>query len=177
MSNHKELSKGNRRHKPHARFTTSLGLAFGVAIATLLISIAPAQAQTFSVIHNFTGNQDGASPFTGLTIDSGGNLYGTTYSGGNGHYGTVFTLNGSGSDWTLEPLYNFQGGSDGEGLYQPTGGSLALTARSTVPRRLVAKALPGPITRTATGGCGTIYKLLAAGSRTGFGHRRPGVRM
>ena len=155
MSNHKELSKGNRRHKPHARFTTSLGLAFGVAIATLLISIAPAQAQTFSVIHNFTGNQDGASPFTGLTIDSGGNLYGTTYSGGNGHYGTVFTLNGSGSDWTLEPLYNFQGGSDGAGpISQPVIGPDGALYGST-------SAGGGGSCLNSNGyrGCGTIYNF------------------
>ncbi len=155
MSNHKEQPKGNRTHTPHARVTTSLRLALGVAIAALLISIAPAQAQTFNVIHNFTGRQDGASPFTGLTVDSGGNLYGTSYAGGNGHYGTVFTLNGSGSDWTLTPLYNFQGGNDGAGpISQPVFGPDGALYGST-------SAGGGGACLNSNGyrGCGTIYKL------------------
>lgn len=38
---------------------------------------------TETVIHNFTGGPDGGSPFNGLTIDSGGTLYGTATTGGD----------------------------------------------------------------------------------------------
>ena len=31
-----------------------------------------AQAQTFTVLHNFTGGLDGANPYTGLTMDRSG---------------------------------------------------------------------------------------------------------
>src|SRR5262249_16118290 len=41
-----------------------------------------AHAQTYSVIHSFTGQPDGAVPESGLIRDADGNLYGTTYEGG-----------------------------------------------------------------------------------------------
>jgi uncharacterized repeat protein (TIGR03803 family) len=36
-----------------------------------------------TVLHSFTGAADGASPYTGLTIDAAGNLYGTDLEGGD----------------------------------------------------------------------------------------------
>jgi len=72
------------------------------------IAIAP-QAQTFSVIHSFTGAPDGANPSAGLTLDRAGNLYGTTTWGGDTGGGTVFRLSRHSSGWTLTPLYNFHG--------------------------------------------------------------------
>ncbi len=36
-----------------------------------------------TILHSFTGEADGASPFSGLIRDLGGNLYGTTYEGGD----------------------------------------------------------------------------------------------
>ena len=71
-----------------------------------VIATAIAQAQTFQVIHNFTGGQDGANPFAGVTLDKAGNLYGTTYNGGDG-YGTVYKLSHKGYGWTFNPLYTF----------------------------------------------------------------------
>jgi uncharacterized repeat protein (TIGR03803 family) len=38
---------------------------------------------TFTNLHSFTGT-DGSGPFDGPTLDAAGNLYGTTYYGGNG---------------------------------------------------------------------------------------------
>ncbi|MGA2370950.1 MAG: choice-of-anchor tandem repeat GloVer-containing protein [Candidatus Korobacteraceae bacterium] len=64
---------------------------------------------TESVLHNFTGGNDGSDPEAGVTFDNAGNLYGTTYYGGSGIYGTVFQLTPSGSAWTENILYNFQG--------------------------------------------------------------------
>ena len=58
------------------------------AIAALLIGPASrvAQAQTFTVLYNFdTGHGGyGAGPEAGLSMDRGGNLYGTTSTGGPG---------------------------------------------------------------------------------------------
>ena len=45
---------------------------------------------TLKTLFSFNYN-NGANPFTGLTPDSAGNLYGTTYGGGSG-YGTVFEI-------------------------------------------------------------------------------------
>src|SRR5271169_4682085 len=79
---------------------------------TVLMSPA-AQAQTFNVLYNFTGGQDGAHPDAGVTTDAGGNLYGTANVGGdltcnppNG-CGTVYELKHKGSDFVLNPLYSF----------------------------------------------------------------------
>ena len=45
---------------------------------------------TWSVLYNFTGGPDGGNPAGGLLMDSAGNLYGTTASGGTSNRGTVF---------------------------------------------------------------------------------------
>lgn len=50
-----------------------------------------------SVLHAFTGGTDGAEPEAGVTMDSSGNLYGTTQEGGTSCYtrytcGTVFKI-------------------------------------------------------------------------------------
>ncbi len=84
----------------------------------LTLTAQSATAQTFTVIHTFTG-PDGSYPQTGLTIDAAGNLYGTTVGGGATNNGTVFELSNQGSDWVLNTLYSFSwpgsGGSDPQG--------------------------------------------------------------
>jgi uncharacterized repeat protein (TIGR03803 family) len=73
-----------------------------------------AQAQTYTVLHTFTG-LDGANPLAGLTIDRAGNLYGTTWAGGTADCyfkfgcGTVFKMKHVGSGWVFTPLYSFSG--------------------------------------------------------------------
>src|SRR5277367_601932 len=42
-----------------------------------------------TVLYSFMSNPDGAFPFAGITFDPSGNLYGTTFGGGNGT-GTVY---------------------------------------------------------------------------------------
>ena len=46
---------------------------------------------TESVLYSFTGVPDGSGPFSAVTFDQNGNLYGTTLGGGN-NYGTVYQL-------------------------------------------------------------------------------------
>jgi uncharacterized repeat protein (TIGR03803 family) len=88
-------------------------LTLPVLSALLLIAARPVQAQTLTVLYNFSGGSDGGNPNALLTVDDEGNLYGTTYMGGLG-YGTVFELspNGSGG-WNETVLYSFTGGLDG----------------------------------------------------------------
>ena len=52
-------------------------IAITVFLALSLLPVQRAKAQTFTVLHNFTGGLDGANPYTGLTMDRAGNLYGT----------------------------------------------------------------------------------------------------
>jgi hypothetical protein len=60
------------------------------------------------VVHTFINSTDGAAPIAGLTIGSSGSLYGTTNSGGQGGYGTVFELKQTASGWKLNTLFSFQ---------------------------------------------------------------------
>jgi hypothetical protein len=91
-----------------------------VLMFTCLISAffaLPGWAQTFTVVHSFNG-PDGQNPYSTLTMDGAGNLYGTTLSGGTGcngfGCGTVFKLVKKSGGWILSRLYSFQGGIDGE---------------------------------------------------------------
>ena len=98
---------------------------FVLTVAFLLVAGAsqPALSQTYTVIHNFTGQgSDGATPYAGPTLDRYGNVFGTTYLGGSYGAGTVYELS-PGASWTFNSLYSFAAGSDGSG---PAFGSLAL---------------------------------------------------
>jgi uncharacterized repeat protein (TIGR03803 family) len=81
--------------------TSALAILLVLSVAV----IPSAQAQTFTVIHAFTGGGDGYYPYGGLTLDGAGNLYGTTtdYTGP----GTVFKLKRSSGGWVLNTLYTF----------------------------------------------------------------------
>ena len=69
---------GNRRSGKRAYFTI-----FCAGLATLILSIASAQAQTEKILHAFTGTIDGSMPDSGVIFDSAGNLYGATEAGGD----------------------------------------------------------------------------------------------
>jgi len=86
------------------------------AVFVNLATVSTAHAQTLSILHAFTNGRDGAGSTAGLTIDRGGNFYGTTSVGGAG-YGTVFKLSHQGPGWILDTLYTFQGGDDGGDPY------------------------------------------------------------
>ena len=47
---------------------------------------------SYSVIHEFAGGLDGSGPVPGLTVDTAGDLYGVTFSGGKLQWGTIFKL-------------------------------------------------------------------------------------
>lgn len=99
------------------RIILHVAAALAIVFVWTVVATQSAQAQTFTVLHNFTGGVDGAKPSSGLTLDAVGNLYGTTFSGAgnctsNG-CGTVFELGRGGSGWFLIPLYRFTGRQDG----------------------------------------------------------------
>ncbi len=66
------------------------------------------------ILYNFVNNgTDGVNPYTGLTFDTAGNLYGTTNSGGAYNQGTVFQLSPSASGtWTETIVHSFGNGAD-----------------------------------------------------------------
>lgn len=90
-----------------------------------------------SVLHSFGEGADGAQPEASLVMDTTGNLYGTTTSGGihdcggnNGNCGTAFELSPlEGAGWSERVLHSFDNnGSDGiypvVSLITATGGKL-----------------------------------------------------
>ena len=130
-------------------------LALAIVFGLTVVASPKAQAQTYQVIHTFTGGGDGAAPQAGVTLDAAGNLYGTTYSGGAG-YGTVYRLKRSGSNWLLNPLYTFAGGSDGA---NPTANIVS------GPNGLrYGTTYDGGGSGCSGSGCGTVFSLRPSAS-------------
>jgi uncharacterized repeat protein (TIGR03803 family) len=115
-----------RFHSPILRTATMRCALTLVIFSSLLhVSVDKAQAQTETVLYNFTGGTDGVNPASSLASDGAGNFYGTTYSGGKGNrgfgYGTVFEVSSDGSGgWNQTVLHNFcsaPGCADGSSPY------------------------------------------------------------
>jgi uncharacterized repeat protein (TIGR03803 family) len=90
----------------------------------VLFKLDPTGTET--VLHTFTGQPDGAGPNSGLVLDSKGNLYGTTFNGGQFNDGTIFKLDKKGN---FTVLHNFGAtASDGQdpstGLISDPAGNL-----------------------------------------------------
>jgi len=124
----------------------------------------PDGAWKFTLLHAFRGgNEDGATPFAGLTLDSSGALYGTTYAGGAFNVGVVFRLTpSSGEDrpWNETILHSFSGsvtGVSNDGAY-PIGG---VTFDS-------AGALYGTTFNGGLDAGGTVFKLTPNADRTSW---------
>jgi uncharacterized repeat protein (TIGR03803 family) len=118
---------------------------------------------TETVLYSFTGGGDGDSPLGGVVLDGNGNLYGTTYQGGDPgcHCGTVFELIPTGGSWTFSLLHAFTGGSDGAnpaaGLVWSQSGLYGTTENGAVSYRLCSSP-----------GCGTIFRLFPYSVYTPF---------
>jgi len=121
-------------------------LAFALALGVLVTACPGSQAQTFKVIHSFSGGTDGAGPLAGLTIDSSGNLYGTTSSGGDLGQGTVFKFTNKGQKIVL---YSFAAGEDG--------------ADPEASLILIGTNLYGTTFDGGTDNTGTVFEVTSAG--------------
>jgi uncharacterized repeat protein (TIGR03803 family) len=130
---------------------------------TLALFIPAAQAQTYQVLHSFTGGTAGYYPSNGVVFDRAGNLYGTAAYGGNYtsscNYGgtqtgcgVIYKMSHHGSGWTFDVLSSFDG------------------ANGYNPEQLITIAPDGTLYGTAqwggsgdchdsAPGCGTIFRL------------------
>jgi hypothetical protein len=133
---------------------------FVTTVFLFTIASLPIQAQTFSVIHTFTGGSDGMNPLGGgLTVDAAGNLYGTASAGGmyssncnaGGSCGTVFKVAHAGSGWVFHILYSFNGNADG---HQPDS-RVVLGPDGA----LYGTTFFGLGNGCGGDGCGTVFKL------------------
>jgi len=120
----------------------------GVSGCGTVFKLDPSGNET--VLHTFTGGNDGAAPlFVGLIMDIAGNLYGTTQVGGGSSNcsvgcGTVFKLDTSGNETVLHSFT----GSPGDGA---------------IPRATLIMDKAGNLySTTSNGGAsgfGTVFKL------------------
>jgi uncharacterized repeat protein (TIGR03803 family) len=101
-----------RRKNISTSLTTTV---IAVALATLLTG-ARASAQTFTVMHDFlrTG-VGGYNPSGNFLLDSSGDLYGVTESGGANGFGTVYELLPQNGGWVEKIVYSFDP-SKGDGI-------------------------------------------------------------
>lgn len=117
----------------------------------------------FAVLYNFTDNP-GGEPNEGLVEGVDGSLYGTTAAGGSFQYGTVFTIQRSGSSFSV--VYSFHG-TNGDGgdpvsrLIQGSDGALYGTTKYG------GNPGTGVLGRL---GNGTIFKINTNGSGYGQLH-------
>jgi uncharacterized repeat protein (TIGR03803 family) len=149
-----------------------------LALVPVFFGVRSASAQTFTLLYPFnsSGNlSDGGWPEVGVTRDSAGNLYGTTFFGGAGTgcdiyfggCGTVFKLDSSGTETVL---HSFGGaGVNVNDGWNPTA-------------RLILDTAGNLYGTTAYGGAyghGTVFEVDAAGKETivhSFAGGRDGAR-
>jgi uncharacterized repeat protein (TIGR03803 family) len=87
----------------------------GTGLSSTVFELKPPAAQgspwTESVIYTFEAS---AELYDGLVFDKAGNLYGSTYAGGEKGRGQVFQLTPSqGGGWSETVIHSFTGGADG----------------------------------------------------------------
>jgi uncharacterized repeat protein (TIGR03803 family) len=135
------------------------------------LTIEGNDAPVESVLHSFNvGGQDGLNPYGGLVFDASGNLYGTTYNGGNRPCTDYSGTHGCGivyelipqpdGTWTEQILHYFTGGGgDGAnpyaGLVFDAAGNLYGTTYQGGSRKECGKF-----------GCGTAFELTPGADGT-----------
>jgi uncharacterized repeat protein (TIGR03803 family) len=140
------------------RRAAAAGLGLAIVFALTLGATEAVQAQTYQVIHNFTGGVDGAEPTFGLTIDAAGNLYGTTFEGDAGT-GTAYKLAHKTTGWALTPLYVFTITSNGVIPY-----STLVPGRDGKLYGTTGFGGIGPCLAYGHLGCGTVFTLQNPGT-------------
>lgn len=120
--------------------TTSQG---GMAGAGTVFKISTTGNE--SILLAFDGGSGGSNPFGSLIIDSQGNLYGTTATGGSANFGTVFKLNPHGKEIVLHSFRGRDGAKPRAGIIADSAGNLYGTTENGGKR-----------------GYGVVFKVTAA---------------
>lgn len=127
----------------------------------VVFSFTPNAAQTkwtFKTIYSFCPKAnclDGSTPFTSVTVDGAGNLFGTTAAGGKYNFGTVFKLAPGGTGWTHTVLHSF--------CAQKTSTCPDGTSPIAAPMLDGAGNIYGTTFNGGSTSFGTVYKLVPNG--------------
>jgi uncharacterized repeat protein (TIGR03803 family) len=99
-------------------YGTTLYAGGGNGCGTIFELVPSGGSWTNNVLHSFNSDLgDGCFPYSGLTFDKSGNLYGTTASGGTNDTGVVFELTpNSGGGWNFSVIYSFGPAGSGDGV-------------------------------------------------------------
>jgi uncharacterized repeat protein (TIGR03803 family) len=167
---------------------TSLRGAILGSVFALGVFAPAAHAQSFAIVHTFSG-PDGAYPVAnGLELEAG-KLYGTTPNGGDADAGVVFQLTSKGKE---KVLYSFTGGSDGANpnggvVHDPATGDIYGTAAAggesgngvifrlskdgtyTVLHSFTGSDGQAPIGTLVRDEAGNLYGVASAGGQTSSG--------
>jgi len=111
---------------------------------------------SFTVMHHFAGNPDGASSTAPLIQCADGLLYGTTALGGPNNFGALFRLGLDGTGYTVFHSFGAEGTYPYVGLVEVTNGLLYGT--------------------TYAGGSGTVFAIHTDGSCYTIAHGFGGLR-
>lgn len=113
------------------------------------------RSRTETLLHAFSGANDGAYPTAGLIMDGAGNLYGVTQYGGSGcttsyitGCGTVFEIPAHSQSEAILHSFSASGGwaPDGGLVVDSTGDLYGTTSSGRCPSGL--------------GGCGTVFEIV-----------------
>ncbi len=127
-----------------------------VALTLLVLVAAPSEAQVLTVLHDFTGGNDGRYPVSTLTLGTDGNFYGVTYgeTGSSVFFGSIFQMTPSGSLTTLHTFQSQAGGGLHDGAH---------------PRGRLLQGGDGNFygtTEQGGAGIGTVFSITPSGALT-----------
>lgn len=115
---------------------------------------------SYTVLHTFTGAPDGRWPLAPVTVDSNGNLYGTTLYGGSQAGQSFCSTTGCGAVFKIDPdgnetiLHAFGTATDGA---FPQNGQVTLDGNGNIY---------GVTANGGTGGFGVVYSLAPTGNES-----------
>ncbi len=117
-------------------------------LAFAYIESPAVQAQTFTILHAFTGGADGSESYAGLTPDGTGGFYGTTAALGESGQGKVFHLKNTNGHWVLQTIASNLDDPLGRVVFGPHGSLYGTTSETDC--------------YTGGSGCGGVYSLRPA---------------
>jgi uncharacterized repeat protein (TIGR03803 family) len=146
-------------------YGTTVGYGGNTATTGTVFKLTPpsedAESWTETLLYVFTGGADGSAPLSDVIFDDKGNLYSTTFYGGDMSCavglgcGVVFKLAPpaqQGSSWTESVLHAFGQGNDGQ---DPYAGLIRIEGQG-----LFGTTAAGGGSVSCNGGCGTAFEII-----------------